>query len=463
MYKKFSFLLLVLAVITLSGCGGSKPVDTPYTVKLEVWGTIDDSDAYSDAISQYLSMNHHVSDISYKKMPAETYKDDLLRAFAEGRGPDLFFIRNAWLPDFASLIVPVSDYQTNEGEYKTVFTDAVTHDFVDGGKIYGAPLTTDSIALYYNKDLFNAAGIAQPPTKWDELVKMLPQFNQVDTFGTVIRSGIAMGTAANINRSTDLFLALAMQAGAKVDPGERPLQDKLNLYDEPAQKALSFYSQFAKVSSPYYSWNPRLHYSTDAFSEGTLAMMINYSWKVAELQRKNAKLNFGVAPLPQSVAGSPANLSNYWGLVVAKNKILTVAAGEKATMPRDKYNDLRVHESWEFLYYLAFPHEGGTMTIRNPLTKFASAAKIKDDATKTYLVKTSQPAARRDLIELQKNDPYLGPFVYGNLIAKSWRSGNPEQVEPVIAQAISDVNLGKREPGEALATVSSVIANIVAK
>ncbi len=461
--KKLSFFLLMFSVASLSGCGSSGPVDVPYSVKLEIWGTVDDSDAYDAAIRQYQSINHHVKDITYRKLSAETYEEDLLRAFAEGNGPDIFYIRNSWLPDFASLIVPAPAYETNEGEYTAAFTDAVAHDFISNGQIYGVPLTTDSLALYYNRDIFNAAGITKPPTTWNEVGSLLNRFNQVDKFGTIIQSGIAMGTSANINRSTDIFTVLALQAGATVSGSRKPLQDTLNLRDTPAQKALLFYSQFAKASSPYYSWNSRLHYSTDAFSEGTLAMMVNYSWKVGEIQRKNAKLNFGIAPLPQSASGSPVNLSNYWGLVVAKNKTFALAVGEKATVPLDRYNVLRTHESWEFLHYLAFPHGSGTMTLRNPLTKFFAPMNIKDDPTKTYLAKTYQPAARRDLIELQKSDLYLGAFAYGNLIAKSWRSGKPEQVEPVIAQMIDDVNLGKVEPEMALLVASSAVGNIVGK
>jgi ABC-type glycerol-3-phosphate transport system substrate-binding protein len=462
--KKVTFLILLLSVVSLSGCG-SAPVDTPYKVNLEIWGTIDDSDAYSEVINQYRTVNaNHVGTIMYRKLPAETYKDDLLRAFAEGKGPDLFFVRNAWLPDFASLIVSAPEYQVTEGGYRSVFTDAVTHDFVAGGKVYGAPLSTDSLALYYNKDIFNAAGIANPPATWDEVIRMAQIFNRIDTYGTVTQSGIAIGTSSNINRSTDILLALALQLGAGERSGRKPLQDTFDFTGGGAEKALSFYSQFAEVGSAYYSWNSRLHYSTDAFYEGTLAMMVNYSWKVEELKRKNAKLNFGVAPLPQFPGKTPANFSNYWGLVVAKNKTLTLAGGKNPTVPVAQYNDIRTHESWQFLHYLAFPHPGNTLAIRNFLSRTSTTVPLTIDPAKTYLEKTGQPAARRDLIEREKTTASsLAPFAAGNLIAKSYRSGEPEKVEAVLAQAIDAVNLGKSDPAGALQYVNSQIMNITGK
>lgn len=456
--KKISFLILVPLVMSLSGCGSSTPADTPYRINLEIWGTVDDSDAYAGAIADYRAINkNHVGTITYKKLPADTYKEDLVRAFAEGKGPDLFFVRNSWLPDFASLIAPAPTYQTSETEFKRTFTDAVVHDFLSDGKVYGAPLSTDSLALYYNKDLFNAAGVVNPPATWEELADLLPRFNRIDNYGTITQSGIAFGTSSNVNRSTDIFLALAMQIGLTPSTTKMPLQDALNTSDASLAKAMLFYTQFAKVGAAYYSWNSRLHYSVDAFSEGTLAMMVNYSWKVSELERKNAKLHFGVAPLPQFSGKAPANLANYWGLVVAKNKLVS---GKTATT---KYNDARVHESWQFLHYLAFPHPGNTVVIRNVLSRTSTSLPLATDPTKTYLEKTGQPAARRDLIDLQKNDLFLAPFAYGNLIARSYRSGEPEKVEAILAQAIDLVNLGKGNPESVLSSAGAQIRTATTK
>jgi ABC-type glycerol-3-phosphate transport system substrate-binding protein len=77
------------------------------------------------------------------------------------------------------------------------------------------------------------------------------------------------------------------------------------------KNALSFYTQFAKSGSPYYSWTPRMHYSVDAFSEGNLAMMFNYSWQIATIKSKSPKLNFDVAEVPQFSSGPRVNFANY--------------------------------------------------------------------------------------------------------------------------------------------------------
>lgn len=454
-FRAFLFLPVAFGAVMLSGCGEQKPI--PYKVNLEIWGLFDDSDVYRDAISNFRTLNEsHIGEIAYRKIvDIETYRQDLLTAFAEGKGPDIFLIRNSWMPDFANLIAPAPAYQTNEKEFRDAFVDVAADDLVLDGKIYGAPLSVDSLGLYYNKDLLNAAGITVPPATWDEFLLDAKLLNSIDAFGNITQSAAALGTAKNINRSPDILVALALQQGVKRETDG--FSDKLGVSDGAMPRALDFYSQFARVGSEYYSWNSRQHYSIDAFSEGTLGMMFNYSWQVDALKRKNAKLNFSVASLPQFSGSAPANYANYWTFVVAKNKAPQVREGEQPTFPVERYNDLRVHESWQFLHFLAFPHPGKNVTLRNPLSDMSATFVMPDDPAKAYVEKTKKPAARRDLVAAQKGDPWLAPFSSGNLIAKGWRFPSIEQAESILAEAIESVNRGENTAQGALQVAGNQI------
>lgn len=454
--KFAAFVLIPFSAALLSGCG--KEVAVPYKVDLEVWGVFDDSNTYDSALSEYRKVNgNHVGNIAYRKMSEDTYRDDLIRAFAEGKGPDIFMIRNSWLPLFANLIAPAPEYQTNEKEFRDTFVDVAADDSIVDGKIYAAPLSVDSLALYYNKDIFDAAGITSPPSTWDDLLLDAKLLSIVDPYGNITQSGVALGTAKNINRSTDILLALALQRGSEVQPEK--FGNAVRISDESMSKSLDFYSRFAAIGSEYYAWNPRQHYSIDAFYEGTLGMMINYSWHADTIRKKNAKLDFAVAPLPQVSGAKPSNLANYWTFVVAKNKQEpSVSGDQKPSFPAGRYNLLRTHESWQFLHYLAFPHPSGSITLRNPLSPTLSAVvAVKDDPAASYLEKAKKPSARRDLVEKQKNDQWLAPFSYGNLIAKSWRPGDIEKAEGILAEAIESVNRGENTSQSALQTAESQI------
>lgn len=457
--KFFSFVCMTASVALLSGCGWKSTPQDGYKVKLEVWGVIDDTDAYSEIFSQYMHVDPYVADITYRKLSPETYKEDLINALASGNGPDIFMIRNAWRGTFEDKIIPMPDSAAAEKFYRDSFVDVVADDFVKDGQIYGAPLSVDSLGLYYNKDLFNAAGITGPPTTWEEVLSDLNKLNRIDRLGNINQSAIALGTAYNINRSSDIFRALLLQMGSN---NEKRGEMKMNIATENARKSFEFYNQFSNINSGTYSWNPRLHYSIDSFFEGTLGMMFNYSWRYAELQKKNAKLNFGVAPLPQFAGTAPVNFANYWGFVVSKNKTIIpdsqASAGKTAPVDLVKQNMLRIHESWQLIRYMTFPHTGNTMTLKNGLTETTKDVFLTFDPAKKYLEDTKKPAARRDLIDVQKNDVILAPFVAGNLIARNGYQDNPEEVETILAEMIDAVNKGEKNISDALQVATNRIS-----
>ncbi|NTW76030.1 MAG: extracellular solute-binding protein [Candidatus Moranbacteria bacterium] len=452
---------VVFLALALSGCG--KETAPQYKVNLEIWGVYDDSDAYQGSINAFQEVaRSHVSSVSYRKKTPETYREDLLSAFAEGNGPDIFLIRSSWLPLFKNLIVPAPEYQFSEKEFRDAFVDVAANDLVIDGKTYGVPLSVDSLGLYYNKDLFNAAGITMPPATWEELVADAKLLNSVDYYGNIRQSAVSLGTAKNINRSTDVLLAMANQYGLR--SRANGFVDEIDVSNEPMKNALSFYSGFSNIGSDRYSWNADQHYSIDSFYEGQTAMMINYSWQVDAVRKKNAKLNFGVAPLPQLSGATPSNYANYWVFVVAKDKKEPSTNMGGVTFPAGKYDDIRIHESWQFLHFLAFPHPGMKTILRNALSsEFLTEVALKEDPAKAYVGKTGQPSARRDIIEEQKKDPWLAPFATGNLLARGWRIGEVENAEGILADAIDTVNRGESTVQQALSIATTQIQKLQRK
>lgn len=451
----FSSLVLIAAIFLVSGCGCA-PVVKKYKVDLEVWGVLDDSDAYGEIFKNYHDLNPNIGTITYKKQRIETYEQDLIGALASGKGPDIFFIHNDWLPAFSDKITPAPKEILTEQKFRQNFVDVVADDFVDKGNVYAVPLSVNSLALYYNRDLFNAAGIASPPRTWGEFFADSEKITRINALGEINPSGVAMGTSSNINRATDLLTLLMFQGGATMrDESGRATFGR----DENAKKALDFYTSFAKNSAPNYAWNPRLHYSVDAFSEGTLAMMFNYSWQVPVIRSKAPKLNFAVTDIPQMNSGTPVNYANYWGYVVSANKIITPDASSKLAPVT---NDIRVAQAWKFLTYLTTKAE---MQAVAPTSATAAVKKVTSgfDPAAKYLEKTKQPAARRDLIETQKDDVDLGAFAQGNLVAKSWKKIDPVAAESIFAEMIDAVNRGAASVADALSTAEERLKKLEMK
>ena len=81
----------------------------------------------------------------------------------------------------------------------------------------------------------------------------------------------------------------------------------------------------------------------------------------------------------------------------------------------------------------------------------------------TYLNKTNRPSARRDVIDLQRNDPQLGVFAVQVLSAKSWFQIDSNAIDNIFADMIDDVNLGRASVRAALRAAESKINVLMTK
>ena len=149
----------------------------------------------------------------------------------------------------------------NAQDFQNMFVDVAYQDFVSENKIYAIPLYIDTLALYYNKDFLNSAGISFPPTNWDEFMDDVEKLTKKDQWGNIERSGVAMGTAQNINRSTDILALLMLQTGTEMvsqDYRNAVFNQATHLKGEsfnPGRDALRFYTDFSNPTKRVYCWN----------------------------------------------------------------------------------------------------------------------------------------------------------------------------------------------------------------
>jgi len=447
--------LIFFGIFVISGCGCKKAQPKQYKLSLEIWGTFDDRDNLAEIIANYRKINPAVTNIEYKKLTPDTYKQELLDALASGQGPDIFLLNSAWIPQFKDKTIPAPNAQgiVNEQRFRDNFVDVAINDFVEEGEIYAVPLSMNSLGLFYNKDLFNQAGIVSPPKNWNKFIDDVRLLTKLDEFGNITQSGAAIGTVYNINRSTDVLNLLMFQTGTEMtsSAGNAVFGKWKSVGDQkfsPGESALNFYTQFAKLKSLNYCWNSSLHYSLDAFSEGTVAMMFNYSWHLKTIRDKNPKLNFAVSPVPQFENSAKVNFASYWGYAVAKNKIAESFEGISGL---DK-NAIRAEEAWKFLTYLTVKPDGNLVADSSSGANLGvkQTVDLNFDPAEKYAEKSQSPSARRDIIEKQKNDPEIGVFAVDNLIAKSWKQKDSQAVEIIFAEMIESVVKGQTTVTDAI-------------
>ncbi len=432
MYKKIAILGLLLSLLATSAFGckttsqqikeGTKPVTLTY------WRVFDGEDDFSSIIQAYQALHPYIT-IDYKKLRYEEYEKELLNALAEDRGPDIISIHNTWIKKYQSKLAPmpastamvvqveqgaikkeiVSELRTSASptikQIQDGFVDIVASDVIIDNQVYGLPLSVDTLAMYYNKDLLNSAGISEPAKYWNEdFQQQVKKLTKQDIQKGITQAGVAMGTGSNIERSTDLISVIMMQNGTQMMDGNdvtfNEVPDSIKSYGyNPGLDAVRFYSEFANPNKEVYSWNSSLPNSLEMFMNGNLAIMFGYAYHLPTIRAGAAKLNFSIAKLPQIEGSlSDVNFGNYWVESVLKKSTHT-------------------NEAWNFII-------------------FATQA----EQAKTYLQNTKKPAALRSLIDQQKTDGDIGVFVSQLLTAKSWYHGkNPSLAEEYMEQMLDSI------------------------
>src|SRR3989344_4949186 len=416
--------VLVIIIIVLMTAFGKPP--TPAAVTLQFWGTFDDASFYQQAIRNY-RQTHSYADITYQSVDYSDYESGLVNAFAAGTGPDIWLMHNTWLPKYGNLMAPLPQKVSSQKEplftvkqFQDSFVDVAQQDLMAGGQIYGLPIYVDTLALYYNKDLFNSAGITSPPRTWEDFNTDINKLTVLDAKGYITRSGAAIGTAKNINRSTDILMLLMLQSGVHMtdDQGRRASfgeqVEGLNV----GETALQYYTDFSHRTRPdRYTWDDSQKYSIDAFIEGNTAIMFNYSHQIAAVRSRAPRLNFGIAPMPQPGAASQeVDFANYWAPTVSKHS-------------------KNIEEAWKFLNVLR-----------------------SQEGAQSYLTASNRPPARRDLINQEKNDPDLGTFATQGLTARSWYQADNIAIESIFADMIDDVNYSRATLAAALRSAQDKVS-----
>src|SRR3989344_6118295 len=156
-------LLIVLVVFFV---GSRFRTEEGYSGTLTIW-SLEPESAWSEAISGFVGQFPKVR-VAYVQKPEETYEAELLTALASGSGPDIFAIHHTWVPKHADKIAPMPEELITVADFEESFVDIAEHDLIAGGRIYGVPLYVDTLALFYNKTLFNTHGITKPPETWEE-------------------------------------------------------------------------------------------------------------------------------------------------------------------------------------------------------------------------------------------------------------------------------------------------------
>lgn len=416
------FIIVGVGVFAIFGgaFGGSG------TGAVVIWGT-QPAGQVDYLLDSMRSVDDSLQDTRYVEQKSEGYEQALLNAMAAGTGPDLFLVTQEQLGAFSDKVVTIPYGTLSQSEFLSSYVDEGQLFLTPQGSL-ALPFSIDPLVMYWNRDIFTSAGVAQAPQYWSEFTAQngLPTKINAYTNSQIRRSTVALGEWQNIDNAKAILSTLFMQAGEFVT-SRNSTGALMSVFgnggtsgDAPAESALRFYTEFANPSKTTYSWNRSLPRSGDAFAGGSLAVYFGFASEYKAITERNPNLRFGVAQVPQ-LQGSSLQLT--YG-------VLTGLA-----IPRSARNIQ------------------GAAVVAQKLTGATAAGVLAG-----Y---TGMPSARRDVPQSTASNAAADVFARSALIARGWVDPNRTSTDEVFKTMIESVVSGRSEPVGAVSEAAQEFARLL--
>ena len=150
----------------------------------------------------------------------------------------------------------------------------------DGSHVYGVPIGSNSLAIFYNKKMFADAGITEPPKTWDELRDDAAKTTKSPVYGLAL-------SATNDEQSTWQWEPFLWSNGGSL----------LDLSAAPAKEALQYWVDLVQkkyVSQECLNWQQGD--VGNQFIGGNAAMMVMGPWMLGQVHKSG--LEYGITPIP---------------------------------------------------------------------------------------------------------------------------------------------------------------------
>ena len=385
-FRTSAFLLAAVLLLSLAGCGAS---DGKTHLKFQIWDVAqrDSMQAICDA---YTAKNPDVV-IEVQVTSWNEYWTKLEAAAESNTMPDIFWMHTnqiLYYSDFGMLADVTELYDDVEpGYYANHFSEiSIGNAQGSNGRMYGVPKDKDNIFLVYNKEMFDAAGVAYPDENWtwDDLTAASAQiYDKTGKYGFMAYNDDQMG-----------YWSFVYQAGGCI-----LTEDKTRAgFDQPAtRRGMEFY-----VGLQDYDWCPKQAYFAEtapgtAFFSEVGSMYIEGNWELMNkcINFPNMDGKWDIAPMPKCpdpVSGDGrATISN--GLcysTAAQGKTRDIALDvikffgtEEAQLLASSYGAaISAYNGTEQPYFDAFDKAGYDINVEMVMDQFEYGVQNVNNAAK---------------------------------------------------------------------------------
>lgn len=330
---------LLSVFLVIGGCQKEKTVEHK-TIRFTTWGSPASNKVYQDVINEFERKNPEIK-VDLMMLPWSDYHRKILTMFAAGSKLDVMRLANSYFPRFVEkkALLPLDDYvKRDAGE---IHLDDFYPEALIGckaaGHIYGLPVDIVGWAVFYNRGIFDKAGLLYPDESWSwetflDVAKKLTQ--DLDGDGIIDQYG------AYVKVKMGVIELLAGQSGAMIlNEGNSKC-----LFDSPEGRAviglLHDLIVKHKVVPP-----PEFRADQDVFAAEKVAMVLLMRGDVTGL-RQTLSFDWDVGPVPKWPGKEPR------ALIVGGFNPWVISNTTK--LPE---------ESWRFLKFLTGKEAAEKMTV----------------------------------------------------------------------------------------------------
>lgn len=300
MLPLFFFIFISLL---LPGCG-QQPADSsfitePVEVKVAFWGGPEEIEIVTKSLEGWQAAHPNIR-VRFEHTPYSGYDSKILTRIAGGAAPDIIAAEVNYFVTFASkgVYLDLAPLAKDDPEFSVEnFFPSIIDRFTVGGKLYAIPRDVAPFAcVFYNKDMFDAAGVPYPADDWtwEDMLAKAKALTKKDETDKITQYG---------------FYGWAWQdfvygnGGGVVDDVKAPTRTMLD--DPKSIEGLQFYAdlinRYQVMPTPVALAN--LGMGVDLmFASGRLAMFLSGIWETPGLRQKY-DFKWDVAMFPKNKDG----------------------------------------------------------------------------------------------------------------------------------------------------------------
>lgn len=238
-------------------------------------------------IKEYTKLHPGVK-ITTQTIGWDDYWKKLTAGMAARKVPDIAAFHNSRTSVFLGQLTPYPQQRFSLKEMEKHIVN-FKGGYVFNGQFYFYPVGIMSSLIFYNKDLWKAAGLTEAdlPRTWDDFTKVAKKLTKYDRNGNVKVAGFGLNGALGL-----LWCDLNYQKGGTLYNADGTAT---RFNTEVGREALTFLRKLVfedKVTEPGF-----LDYS-ESLGTGSAAMVYGWTWLRGSLDTNFPALNYGAFPLP---------------------------------------------------------------------------------------------------------------------------------------------------------------------